>query len=100
MKTIALLGLLQAAGPALPPDGAVQCSDDPTAIVVCGHRREANPYRLPALPPAPEQTSILPRADMRVFGDAHLSVETEQAGIGGAPSNRLMARLRIPLGKK
>ena len=70
-------------------DGAGTRDD---AIVVCG-RRDKERYRIPVLPPddprfGTAQTSV---------GGAKIGVGTERATVGGFPSNRVMARVRIPL---
>lgn len=63
-------------------------------IVVCGRRSDRpSPYRLPVLPP--EQQKGIPTADTMLANGVNLGAVTEQANVGGFPSNRLMLRLRI-----
>lgn len=91
----------QAAGS--PPSEAIdltvrpQCEAKSSAsdeIVVCGRRSDQpNPYRLPILPP--EQQQGFPPADATLASGVNLGAVTEQANVGGFPSNRLMLRLRI-----
>lgn len=66
-------------------------------VVVCG--RADDRYRLRTLPLDPERQA-LPRAEVRL-GNAALAAEAEQATLaGGQQSQRLMFRLKIPVGKK
>ena len=95
---ISLLLLLQAtAAPATYDTRAVTqaCDRAPSgddAIVVCG-RRDKERYRIPALPPDDPRFGT---AETRV-GGARVGVGTERATVGGFPSNRVMAKIRIPL---
>lgn len=95
-----LLLLLQVAGPVLPaprvPAAATACPADGEAdeVVVCG-RRDDERFRLRPLPPPPGRTG-LPMAETTLPGGAKAAVQTEQANVGGAPSNRVMVRLSWP----
>ncbi len=61
-------------------------------IVVCSERERQESFRL-------SQPGIKPvaplKAEIQLTDGVALSAETESANIGGAPSNRLMARLKI-----
>ena len=103
MWTVVLL-VLQAgavAGPVLPvprrPPTARRCPADDTGddVVVCG--RSADADRIGTVPDY-SRPFTLPRARTDIPGVGTLSAETEQAGVGGFPSNRAMIRLKIPLG--
>lgn len=72
---------------------AAPCNGLGSDIVVCARRREEN--RVGALPEV--EISALPKAEFKLFGDVKGAVETEQAGVGGFVSNRVMARVKIPL---
>lgn len=61
------------------------------AIIVCG-RRDKDKYRIPALP---ADGPSLGFAETRV-GGANVGVGTEQVTVGGFPSNRVMAKVKIP----
>ena len=61
-------------------------------ILVCA-RRDKDRYRLPRLPPY--DAPLLPRAETEVAG-TKAGVGTEQFSVGGRPSNRVMAHVRIP----
>jgi hypothetical protein len=62
-------------------------------IVVCAHRSgELGPYRIK--PISPRQSGI-PKAEVRLADGVHASAESEQADVGGFPSNRFMVRLKI-----
>lgn len=98
MHGIALFGLLQAVGPQLPAadDG---CARDPGAITVCARAPEQSRYRLPRVPDWSERPGP-PPAETGLFGNVRGGVATEQTGVGpGAVSNRVMARIKIPLGR-
>lgn len=63
-------------------------------VVVCARRRdERSPYRLPLLPS--KQGAGVPKAEAKLGNGANFAAETEQADIGGFPSNRLMLRLKF-----
>lgn len=65
-------------------------------MVVCG--RNDDRFRLRRLPPEFVERT-LPKAETRIFGDAKLAAETEQATLaGGVQSQRLMVRLKFPFG--
>ena len=64
-------------------------------VIVCGSRRDGSSrYRLP--PPSPYQAEI-PKAERHFGNGTSISAETEQVDIGGAPSNRVMIRLKFKL---
>lgn len=94
------LALQAVAGPALPvPDrlrATPRCDAERTGedIVVCGRRDD--PYRLKPLPERYQDT-LVPRAETTIIGNVKGAVETEAAAVGGVPSKRVMARLKIPL---
>ncbi len=101
MNAVALLaGLVQAA--TAPPSAAIdlaaprRCTEASIyndEVVVCGRRDSGrSPYRLPL--PGPDQSA---RAKAEIsFGDRiGLAAETENANVGGRPSNRAMLRLKI-----
>lgn len=95
-----LLMLLQVAGPILPaprvPAAATVCpvGGEADEVVVCG-RRDDERFRLRPLPPPPGRTG-LPLAEVPLPGGARAAVQTEQANVAGAPSNRVMVRLSRP----
>ncbi|MEJ8629818.1 hypothetical protein P0F65_08150 [Sphingomonas sp. I4] len=62
-------------------------------MVVCG--RSADADRIGTVPDY-SRPFTLPRARTDIPGVGTLSAETEQAGVGGFPSNRAMIRLKIP----
>lgn len=101
---IALLLLLQAvSGPHLsaPPrprsDAPCPVATDSSDVVVCG--RVNDRYRLRRLPEEVRREG-LPRAET-ALGSATLAAEAEQATLaGGQQSQRLMIRLKIPMGGK
>ena len=62
-------------------------------IVVCAGRRDgSSPYRI-SQPPA--RQSELPKAEVQIADGVSAGAETEQADVGGFPSNRVMVRLKI-----
>ena len=68
------------------------CPTAPTGeIIVCG-TRQTDRSRLPPLPPA--DTPRLGPAEFGIAG-ARIGVATEQGSIGGIPTNRVMARIRV-----
>ena len=68
------------------------CPAAPTGeIIVCG-ARQVDRYRLPPL--APADTPRLGPAEFGIAG-ARVGVATEQGSIGGIPTNRVMARIRV-----
>ncbi len=103
MWTLVMIALQSGAvaGPVLPaprrPQTARRCppSDAGDDVVVCG--RSSDAYRIGAIPDYSSPTR-LPDARTKIPGLGTLSAETEQAGVGGFPSNRAMIRLKIPLG--
>lgn len=99
-----ILFLAQAvAGPVLPatprPRRDMPCPVDADTddVIVCA--RDPDAYRLH---PVPERfrRGGLPEARIHL-GSTALAAETEAAGLpGGVPINRIMFRLKIPLGAK
>ena len=63
-------------------------------IVVCS-RREHERYRLKPQPDPYARDAGVPRAALRIGGNATLSAETESATIGGFTSKRAMAKFRL-----
>lgn len=61
-------------------------------IVVVGTR--LTNQRLIPLPSVEDR--ILPRAEFRPFGDAHLGLEVEQGAVANATTNRVMLKLKMP----
>lgn len=61
-------------------------------VVVCGKRGDS-PYRLRELPPAKDQA--LPDAQVKIADGVSAGAETENADVGGFPSNRLMVRFKM-----
>lgn len=94
-----LFGLQAVSGPVLPVPKVLRAapgcdrSAEGDEVVVCA--RTDQPDRLKPVPEHYTEPTI-PKAEVRVFGNARLSAETEQAGVGGFPSNRAMMRLKIP----
>jgi hypothetical protein len=65
----------------------------PSEVVVCGRRGdESSSYRLKDMPPP---RSAIPRAEARLSEEVRAIAETENAEVGGRPSNRLMVRLKF-----
>lgn len=102
MATLLLLLQVAVAGPPgdrppRPPAPAAACGtpDGRGEIVVCA--RTAEEHRLKRLPERYDaDAAALPRAETGFIGRSRLAVETEQAGVAGAPSNRAMMRLKLP----
>jgi hypothetical protein len=62
-------------------------------IVVCAQRQEgSSPYRINQ-PPARKRG--VPKAEVQLADGVAASAETEQADVGGFPSDRVMVRLKI-----
>jgi len=104
MVVLMVIGLqagTAAAGPPTPLPAPIRIvrpcpsSDEGGDVVVCARPGEADRYRLKPLP-ATAAGDALPRAEMRVFGKAKVSAETEAASVGGFVSNRAMVRLKVP----
>ncbi len=103
MWTVVMLALQAGAvaGPVLPAPRRAptvrRCpaSDTGDDVVVCG--RSADADRIGTVPDY-SRPFTLPQARTDIPGVGTLSAETEQAGVGGFPSNRAMIRLKIPLG--
>ena len=103
---LVLLVLQAVSGPPAPAPEKRPSSDyrpcprgDDDEVVVCA--RSPDEFRLEPLPDRFVQPSVLPRAEMRVFGDSKISLDAEQgADAQGGAINRAMVRLKIPLGGK
>ena len=67
-------------------------AEDSGEVVVCANRNGESPYRLKDDPPVEE---ILPKAEVQVAQGASVSAETENADVGGWPSNRVMLNLKV-----
>ena len=63
-------------------------------LVVCANRNGVSPYRLQA-PEPPAEGSALPEAAVKIADGVTANAGTEQADVGGFPSNRIMAGLKI-----
>lgn len=65
-------------------------------IVVCARPDETVKHRVEVLPPTPVEP-LLPKAEMKLFGDVIGTIENEAVQLpGGVQSNRLMVRMKIP----
>ncbi|MFC3711294.1 hypothetical protein ACFOMD_01845 [Sphingoaurantiacus capsulatus] len=65
-------------------------------IVVCARPDETVRHRVEMLPPAPVEL-LLPKAEMRLFGDVTGALTTEGATLpDGTQSNRAMVKLKVP----
>ena len=87
------LFLLQAAVPPEAPLPTIvpRCTTaDPNEIIVCG-TRDNRKYRLD---PLPDAQSGLGKAQTTVGGDM-VGMVAEQGQVGGIPTNRIMARIKI-----
>ena len=62
------------------------------AIVICGRRDGASPYRIEQLAP---NAPALPDATFRLGNGTQLSLEGERGEIGGIPTNRATVKLKI-----
>lgn len=98
---VELLFTIQVAGPAFSTPEKLrstrQCRSDPDSsddVVVCG-RVDQEQFRLRPLPDLYEKPG-LSRAETSLLGDVKIAAETEQANVGGIPSNRIMLRLKLP----
>jgi hypothetical protein len=73
------------------PCEAQKSNDD--EIVVCGRKGEGfSPYRINQ--PTPRQSEP-PKAELQLADGVRAAAETENADVGGFPSNRVMVRLKI-----
>jgi hypothetical protein len=63
-------------------------------VVVCANRNGVSPYRLQD-PEAPAEGSALPDAEVKIADGVTAGAETQQADVGGFPSNRIMVGLKI-----
>ena len=72
--------------------GRAEPAADADTIVVTGRRRP-DPRHV-ALPE--RRAADVPRADIPLLGDTHLSLDVEQGEVANAPSNRAMIRLKVP----
>ncbi|MFK3891426.1 hypothetical protein [Sphingomonas sp. NPDC079357] len=84
--------------PAVPDPCRAPTGND---VVVCGRRPDPDRFRLrPLTDRYDADAAALPKAETAILGGrATLAAEAEAASVGGAPSNRAMIRLKIPLGK-
>lgn len=65
-------------------------------VVVCG-RVDRDRFRLAPLPDRYQRSAAaLPKAEVPLLGRLKGAAETEQADVGGFPSNRVMLRLKLP----
>ena len=60
-------------------------------VVVCANRNGESPYRLQQS----SQKEGIPKAEVSLAEGVSVAGETEQADIGGMPSNRVMLRLKV-----
>jgi hypothetical protein len=98
--TLLLLLVAQAVGSApaeqIVPAAAPRCrarASSNDEIVVCARRPDGpNPYRINQPPAAPSEPS---KAEVQIARGVSAAAETEQADIGGFPSNRLLVRFKI-----
>ena len=97
--------LLLAAAPAMsasPPERVDLTIPQPCAekraengeVVVCANRNGVSPYRLQD-PEAPAEGSALPDAEVKIADGVTAGAETQQADVGGFPSNRIMVGLKF-----
>ncbi|WP_395623327.1 hypothetical protein [Sphingomonas daechungensis] len=63
-------------------------------VVVCANRNGESPYRL-RQPRGKVAETDLPKAEVQVANGVAIAGETEQADVGGFPSNRAMIKLKI-----
>lgn len=99
--SLLLAALLQAMS-ASPPERVDLTIPQPCAaqrsetdeVVVCGNRNGESPYRLKE-PVAPEEGQALPKAEVKLADGVTVGAGTEQADVGGFPSNRIMLGLKI-----
>ena len=61
-------------------------------VVVCARGGEQSPYRLKQ---QPSERKSEPKAELQLADGVATAAETESAGVGGFPSNRVMLRLKI-----
>lgn len=66
---------------------------DADEIVVCANRDGQSPYRIKQA----ERRSDpgMPKAQVKIAQGVNAAAETEQADVGGFPSNRAMIRIKI-----
>ena len=78
------------------PATAPRCPEQASAgdeIVVCARRPDGpSPYRLNQPPAAPSEPS---KAEVQIAPGVTAAAETEQADVGGFPSNRFLVRFKI-----
>jgi hypothetical protein len=100
---VAALAQVVTASPAAQPADKVgvtvphPCTTQATVnneIIVCARRVDGlGPYRIKQLPP--NAGSVVPRAEVTLADGVVAGVDTERADVGGFPSNRLMAGIKI-----
>jgi hypothetical protein len=71
-----------------PPCGAARAASD--EIIVCANG--SNLYRISQPAARPSEP---PKAEVQIAEGVHASADTEQADVGGFPSNRMVVRLKI-----
>jgi hypothetical protein len=71
-----------------PPCGAQRAASD--EIVVCANG--SSPYRINQ---QPARQPDLPKAEVQIADGVLASADTEQADVGGFPSNRVVVRLKF-----
>jgi hypothetical protein len=75
------------------PQPCQRAEESAEEIVVCANRNGESPYRLQET--APAEQSALPNAQVNVAEGVSVGAETEEADVGGFPSNRIMLGLKI-----
>ena len=72
------------------------CDASGSDIVVCGRSATERSRLKDPMPQGIEAPPALPKAEIGVIGKLRATTETESAGVGGFPSNRVMLRLKMP----
>ena len=62
-------------------------------VVVCANRDGSSPYRLQE--PLTPQPTATPKAELTVAQGVSVAAESEEADVGGVPTNRGMIRLKV-----
>ena len=76
------------------PQPCVEQRAENGEVIVCANRNGVSPYRLQEPKEAPEG-SALPKAEVKIADGVTAGAETQQAHVGGFPSNRIMVGLKI-----
>ena len=76
------------------PQPCAEKRADNGEVVVCANRNGVSPYRLQE-PETPPEGSALPEAEVKIADGVTVGAGTEQADVGGFPSNRIMVGLKI-----